>query len=59
MDRQVYEKVKGLHIEIYKRMCMMNDEVGSLQIENQCLDHSQSGYCRMTEDSELFQEYLE
>ena len=59
MDRQVYEQVKGLQINIYKRICMINDVVGSLQTENWCMDRHRSGDYRMTDDYERFQEYSE
>ena len=59
MDRQAYEQVKGLQIEVYKRMRVMKECVRSLQTENWCMDRRQSGYFIMTEDSELFEEYPE
>ena len=59
MDRYAYKQVKGLSTYMYKRMCMMNGWLRSLQTENWCMDRRQCGDYRMTEDSELFQEYPE
>ena len=59
MDRQGYEQVKGLHIEVYKRIRVMKECVRSLQTENWCMDPRQSEDFIMTGDSELFQEYPE
>ena len=59
IDRQAHEQVNKLQIDFYKRMGDMKRRLCSLQTENWCLDRRQSGDCRMREDSELFQEYLE